>query len=146
VPVVTQIETLTGPARLASTAPLSTQRHLKTHLIVGASKFAASLSTTNRNFLDRVRVKDSAALESGFQQGADSLGISKAELKEVRSVRSARAAENDGFSDRIYVHDASGKQANGSSRLVTYTSARSPKLASRGAPGVGSVICGFTMG
>ena len=142
-PVVTQIETLTGPARLASTAPLSTQRHLKTHLIVGASKFAASLSTTNRNFLDRVRVKDSAALESGFQQGADSLGISKAELKEVRS---ARAAENDGFSDRIYVHDASGKQANGSSRLVTYTSARSPKLASRGAPGVGSVICGFTIG
>ena len=142
-PVVTQIETLTGPARLASTAPLSTQRHLKTHLIVGASKFAASLSTTNRNFLDRVRVKDSAALESGFQQGADSLGISKAELKEVRS---ARDAENDGFSDRIYVHDASGKQANSSSRLVTYTSARSPKLASRGAPGVGSVICGFTMG
>ena len=142
-PVVTQIETLTGPARLASTAPLSTQRHLKTHLIVGASKFAASLSTTNRNFLDRVRVKDSAALESGFQQGADSLGISKAELK---GVRSARAAENDGFSDRIYVHDASSKQANGSSRLVTYTSARSPKLASRGAPGVGSVICGFTMG
>ena len=84
-PVVTQIETLTVPARLVSIAPLLTQRHLKTHLIVGVSKFAASLSTTNRDFLDRRGVKDETALESGFQQGADCLGVSKAELGKVRS-------------------------------------------------------------
>ena len=58
VPVANQIETLAVPARLASTAPTSTQRHLKMHLIVGVSRFAASLSTTNCDLWNRSWVED----------------------------------------------------------------------------------------
>ena len=91
-PGVTQIETLTVAARLASTAPLSTQRHLKTRPIVGVSKFAASLSTTNRKSRNRSGVEDGAALESGSQHDEGCLGVSKAraELKEMRPANAGK--------------------------------------------------------
>ena len=63
-------------------------------------------------------------------------------LKRVRlsvSLKKLQHAPTTFSLSRKYLLDVSGERANRSSRLIIYTSSRSPNLPSRGARGVGSL-------